>query len=127
MKKLIFPVIVLGALILLGTNVAEAQQVDSEKVQTTQTVRPGFTDADGDGICDNYDGSQPGKGLGPGNGQGLGRGKGKGLGKGVGLRDGSGSGQRRPDGSGAGRNKFNGRQLRDGSGGNCTPLRSSSN
>jgi len=119
MKKLIFPLVVLGAFILLGTNVAEAQKVDPKKVQTTQTVQPGFADTNGDGICDNYDGSQPGKGLGPGNGQGLGRDKGKGLGKGACLRDGSGNGQRRLDGSGTGRNKGNGKQLRDGSGGNC--------
>jgi hypothetical protein len=119
MKKLIYPMIVLGALILLGTNVAEAQKVDQKKVQTTQTAQSDFVDTNKDGICDNYDGSQPGKGLGPGNGQGLGRTTGKGLGKGAGLRDGSGNGQRRLDGSGGGRNLGNGRQLRDGSGGNC--------
>lgn len=111
--------IVLGALMLLGTNVAEAQKVDSKKVQTTQTAQSGFVDTNNDGICDHYDGTQPGKGLGPGNGQGLGRDKGKGLGAGSGLRDGSGNGQRRLDGSGSGRNLGNGRQLRDGSGGNC--------
>jgi hypothetical protein len=119
MKKLIFPMIVLGVLILLGTSVAEAQKVDPKKVQTTQSVQPGFTDTNGDGICDNYDGSQPGKGLGPGNGQGLGRDKGKGLGKGAGLKDGSGNGQKCLNGAGGGRNKGNGQQLRNGSGGNC--------
>ncbi len=112
--------IVFGALFfLLGTGAAEAQKVYPEKVQTTQTVQPGYVDANGDGVCDNYNGTQPGKGLGPGNGQGLGRATGKGLGKGLGLRDGSGNGQRRFDGSGLGRNKGNGKQLRDGSGGNC--------
>ncbi|MFN2396580.1 MAG: hypothetical protein ABR597_12935 [Bacteroidales bacterium] len=120
MKKMIFHLIVLGGFILLGTSVAEAQKVDSKKVQTTQTVQPGFVDVNNDGICDNYDGSQPGKGLGPGNGQGVGRDKGKGLGKGAGLRDGNGNGQRRLNGNGAGRNRGNGLQLRDGSGGNCT-------
>ena len=55
MKKLIFPLVVLGAFILLGTNVAEAQKVDQKKVQTTQTVQPGFADANGDGICDHLD------------------------------------------------------------------------
>jgi hypothetical protein len=79
MKKMIFHMIVLGGFILLGTSVAEAQKVDTKKVQTTQTVQPGFADTNSDGICDNYDGSQPGKGLGPGNGQGVGRDKGKGL------------------------------------------------
>ena len=112
--------IVLGALILLGTSAAEAQKVYPGKVQSTQTIQPGFVDANGDGICDNNNGTQPGKGLGPGNGQGLGRATGKGPGKGSGLMDGSGKGQRRLDGSGAGRNKGNGKQLRDGSGGNCT-------
>jgi hypothetical protein len=119
MKKLILSLMVLGGLILLGTNVAEAQNVGSKKVQTNQTAQSGFVDTNNDGICDNFNGSQPGKGLGPGNGQGLGRDKGKGLGKGAGLRDGSGNGQRRLDGSGGGRNLGNGRQLRDGSGGNC--------
>jgi len=119
MKKLILSLMVLGGFILLGTTVAEAQNVDSKKVQTTQTAQSGFVDTNNDGICDNYNGSQPGKGLGPGNGQGVGRATGKGLGKGSGLRDGSGNGQRRLDGSGAGRNKGNGQQLRDGSGGNC--------
>ncbi len=119
MKKLFLSLMVLGGFILLGTHVAEAQNVGSKKVQTTQTAQSGFVDTNNDGICDNFNGSQPGKGLGPGNGQGVGRDKGKGLGKGSGLRDGSGNGQRRLDGSGAGRNKGNGQQLRDGSGGNC--------
>jgi hypothetical protein len=114
MKKLIFPLVVLGGFLLLGASAAEAQNVDSKKVQTTQTTQSGFVDANNDGVCDNYNGSQPGKGLGPGNGQGVGRATGKGLGKGSCLRD----------GSGAGRNKGNGKQLRDGSGGNCaTPAK----
>src|SRR5690606_12859089 len=120
MRKLVLSLMVLGGFILLGTTIAEAQKVDQKKVQTSQTVQPGFVDTNNDGICDNYDGSQPGKGLGPGNGQGLGRDNGKGLGKGAGLSDGSGNGQRRLDGSGVGRNRGNGRQLRDGSGGNCS-------
>jgi hypothetical protein len=119
MKKLIFPFIVLGGFLLLGTSAVEAQNVDTKKVKTTQTTQTGFVDANHDGVCDNYNGSQPGKGLGPGNGQGVGRATGKGLGKGAGLRNGSGAGQRRLDGSGAGTNKGNGQQLRDGSGGNC--------
>lgn len=124
MRKLVLSLMVLGGFILLGTNVAKAQKADLKKVQTTQTAQPGFVDTNNDGICDNYDGSQPGKGLGPGNGQGVGRATGKGLGKGSGLRDGSGNGQRRLDGSVGGRNLGNGRQLRDGSGGNCSiPLK----
>ena len=121
MKKMIFHLIVLGGFILLGTSVAGATEVEPEKKQTEQTVRPGFVDTNGDGICDNYTGTQPGKGLGPGNGQGLGRANGKGLGKGSGLMNGSGNGQRRLDGSGGARNPGNGQQLRDGSGGNCSP------
>lgn len=119
MKKLFLSLMFLGGFILLGTNVAEAQKVDQKKVQITQATQYGFVDTNNDGVCDHYDGSQPGKGLGPGNGQGLGRDKGKGLGKGSGLRDGSGNGQRRLDGSGRGRNLGNGRQLRNGSGVNC--------
>lgn len=119
MKKLIFPLFVLGGFLLLGTNVTVAQKVDQKKLQTTQTARSGFVDANHDRVCDNYNGSQPGKGLGPGNGQGVGRATGKGLGKGAGLINGNCNGQRRLDGSGAGRNKGNGQQLRDGSGGNC--------
>ncbi len=59
-------------------------QVNSDKDQkkdTTQTVRTGFVDNNGDGVCDNYDGKRAGKGLGPGHGKGQGRGHGKGLGR----------------------------------------------
>jgi hypothetical protein len=111
MKKLI-TLIILGGFFFLGINVAEAQQNEQKqevkKEQTTQAQAPrgsGFVDADGDGICDNYDGLRPGRGLGPGNGQGLGRAGGRGLGRGQGLRNGQGQGLR----------------LRDGSGGNCPP------
>jgi hypothetical protein len=107
MKKLIFHLIVLGGFLLLGTSVVQATVIEPVKKQIPQAVQSDFVDTNNDGICDNYDGSQPGKGLGPGNGQGLGGNKGKGLGKGSGLRDGSGNGQRRLDGSGAGRNKGN--------------------
>lgn len=119
MKNLFWSFIVLGGFILLGTTVVQATETEPVKKQITQTVRPGFTDTNGDGICNFYDGKRPGQGLGPGNGQGVGQATGKGLGKGLGVRDGSGNGQRRLDGSGNGRNKGNGKQLRDGSGGNC--------
>ncbi|SHE96740.1 hypothetical protein SAMN05444274_103116 [Mariniphaga anaerophila] len=119
MKKLIFPLIILGGLFFLGTNFAEASKIDPPQKKTTQSVQSGYVDTNGDGVCDNYDGQRPGQGLGPGNGQGLGQATGKGLGKGSGLRNGSGNGQRKLDGSGAGRNKGNGKRLRDGSGGNC--------
>ena len=119
MKKMIFPLIVLGGFLLLGTSVVQATEIEPVKKQVSQTAQSDFVDTNNDGICDHYDGSQPGKGLGPGNGQGVGRDKGKGLGKGAGLRDGSGNGQRRLDGSGAGRNKGKSQQLRNGSGNIC--------
>ncbi len=119
MKKLIFSFMMIGGLVLLGTTVVMAQNQAPKKVQSTQVAGSTFTDANGDGVCDNYNGTQAGQGKGPGNGQGLGRATGKGLGQGQGLRDGSGNGQRRLDGSGMGRNKGNGRQ--DGSGGRCLP------
>jgi len=107
MKKWIISLVFLGGLIFLGTGLASAIESDQDPVKTAQTAGSGFVDANGDGICDNYDGIRPGKGKGPGNGQGLGRADGKGLGKGKGqqLRNGSGAG--------------NGMRLRDGSGGNC--------
>jgi hypothetical protein len=71
MKKLIFPFIVLGGFLLLGTSAVEAQNVDTKKVKTTQTTQTGFVDANHDGVCDNYNGSQPGKGLGPETGREL--------------------------------------------------------
>ncbi len=122
MKKLIISFLILGGVTFLGTTVVMAQELAPKKEQPTQVTGSAFTDADGDGVCDNYNGTQPGKGQGPGNGQGLGKADGKGLGQGQGLRDGSGNGQRRLDGSGMGRNKGNGRQ--DGSGGRCvTPTK----
>ncbi len=121
MKKLIFALLIFGGVAFLGTAAVNAQELPQGKEQAAKVVGSGFTDANGDGVCDNYNGTQPGKGKGPGNGQGLGRADGKGLGQGMGLRDGSGNGQRRLDGSGLGRNKGNGRQ--DGSGGRCLPSR----
>ncbi len=129
MKKLIFPLIVFGGLFLLGTMAAEAAEAIQMSDPPAQVVGSGFTDSNGDGVCDNYDGNRPGEGKGPGNGLGLGQADGKGLGQGNGLQDGSGNGQRKLDGSGngqrkldgsgAGLNKGNGRQ--DGSAGKCTP------
>lgn len=109
----------IGGLVFLNIQTAEAQQTEPKKEvakptqteqpsQTATAAGPGFVDADGDGICDNYNGSQPGKGLGPCNGQGQtvqnvncprygqavqnGRGKGvmRGNGQGIKARDGSG-------------------------------------
>ena len=119
MKKLIYSLTIAGGLILLGSNAVMAQGSVQKKAPVTQNYGSRFTDADGDGICDNYDGVRPGQGKGPGNGQGLGRSTGKGLGKGQGLKDGSCLGQKLLDGTGFGRGQGNGQRLRDGSGGNC--------
>lgn len=103
MKSLILSVVILTAMAFWGT--AEAQIQNQEKKTSTeqvqnQTTRPGFVDANGDGICDQYKRTRPGKGLGPGNSNGQGRFDGKGLGRGKGKRDGQGQGQRMRDGSG---------------------------
>lgn len=114
MKKFFVSMAVLTTMGLLTLTEVSAQKAeaqapanDSETAAPARdaatTARPGFIDANNDGVCDNYDGQRPGKGLGPGNGQGEGRATGKGLGRGKGLRDGSGQG------------------LRDGSGPNCNP------
>jgi hypothetical protein len=100
MKKLIISMIVLGGFIILGATNVNAEEPEKKDQPVTQNVRPGYTDNNGDGVCDFYDGTQPGKGKGPGNGQGLGRATGKGLGRGMGLRNGSGNGMRRMDGTG---------------------------
>lgn len=119
MKRVFFSMMVLGGFIFVGTFAADAAETEPEKQQIAQTVRPGYTDANDDGVCDYFDGKRPGRGSGPGNGQGIGSANGQGLGKGLGLRYGTGNGQRRPNGSGAGRNQGTGRQLRDGTGDNC--------
>lgn len=105
MKKWIFSLVFLGGLIFLGTGIASAVETDQDPVKKTQTAGSGFVDADGDGICDHYDGVRPGKGKGPGNGQGIGKASGKGLGPCNGQQQRKGAG--------------NGQRLRDGSGGNC--------
>lgn len=105
MKKLIFSLVFLGGLIFVGTSIALAVESGQDPVKSAQTTGSGYVDANGDGICDNYDGVRPGKGKGPGNGQGLGKANGKGLGP--------CNGQQQPKGAG------NGQRLRDGSGGNC--------
>src|SRR5690554_5577679 len=103
MKKFFVSMAVLTTMGLLTLTEVSAQKAeaqapanDSETAAPARdaatTARPGFIDANKDGVCDNYDGQRPGKGLGPGNGQGEGRATGKGLrdGSGQGLRDGSG-------------------------------------
>lgn len=82
MKKLVLSLVLATGIAFTVQNVKA--QNDEEKVAkqtTTENVRPGFVDNNGDGICDHFDGNRPGKGLGPGNGQGQGCRQGKGLGK----------------------------------------------
>lgn len=127
MKRIFLSLVMVAGFAFLGTMELEAQKAEAatsdatEKVTTEQAVRPGFTDANKDGVCDHYDGKRAGKGLGPGNGNGEGRATGQRLGRGKGLRDGSGQGLR--DGSGRGQGKAdgtgNGQRLRDGSGPGC--------
>ncbi|MGQ1945568.1 hypothetical protein ACT3CD_00530 [Geofilum sp. OHC36d9] len=122
MKQLVLTLMMMTGVVIFGTQIAVAQNSQQTKQQketkVLNTDRPGYTDANADGICDNYDGQRAGKGLGPGNGEGKGRSTGKGLGQGSGLKDGSG----RINGKGRGGNrteKGNGQRLRDGSGPNC--------
>lgn len=118
MKRFIISAALLVGISFFGIENIHAQKV--EKQETTETTeitdRPGFVDANNDGICDHYDGKRPGKGLGPGAGKGAGRADGKGLGQGQGRRDGSGRI------SGKGRrfnNNSNGQRLQDGTGTDC--------
>lgn len=123
MKRIILSLMIVAGFAFLGTMEMEAQKAEAAVTEKTDTaVRPGFTDANADGVCDNYDGKRAGKGLGPGNGKGEGRATGQGLGRGKGLRDGSGQGLR--DGSGRRQGKAdgsgNGQRLQDGTGPGCT-------
>jgi hypothetical protein len=97
MKKMIFSFIVLGTLVFVGTGWSNSANAMDSSAQTTQADYSNVINPDGDKICPNYDGTQPGKGKGPGNGQGVGRTDGKGLGKGKGPKDGSGPGCKSPN------------------------------
>lgn len=116
MKKLMYSLTVMAALLFITANTATAQQA-AETENKTEQVRKGFVDKDGDGVCDHYDGKRPGKGLGPGQAMGEGRAEGQRQGRRQGLRDGRGQGERKLDGSGPRRGLRKG--LRDGSGPNC--------
>jgi hypothetical protein len=65
---------------------------------TGQAVGANFVDANGDGICDNF---QAGR-RGAGQGQGMGYGRGKGNGTHVGPQDGTGFGKAAGAGTGTG-------------------------
>ncbi|HSK08564.1 MAG TPA: hypothetical protein VK911_03245 [Vicinamibacterales bacterium] len=97
----------LGALFVLASlaTVAEAQTPPPGN-PTTPAVGVNFIDANGDGICDNF---QNGNRMGPGQGQGKGMRKGKGYGpgdgtgtSGIGPRDGTGFGKTAGAGAGTG-------------------------
>lgn len=116
MKKFFVSMAVLTTMGLLTLTEVSAQKAeaqapanDSETAAPARdaatTARPGFIDANNDGVCDNYDGQRPGKGLGPGKG----------------LRDGSGQGLRDGSGRRSGQGRGQGQGLRDGSGPNCNP------
>ncbi len=82
MKKVILTLALVAGFAFAANNVnAQTGADNDQKKETTQNVRSGFVDNNGDGICDNYEGTRPGKGLGPGHGNGQGRGQGKGLGR----------------------------------------------
>ena len=81
----------LGALLVTAA-AASAQGRPAAPPTTGQTsVGANFVDANGDGICDNF---QAGK-RGAGQGQGMGYGRGKGNGTHVGPQDGTGFGKAR--------------------------------
>jgi hypothetical protein len=91
MKRLTIVAGALGTLLLLAG--AVRAQAPNPPSQAPATARPGFVDANGDGVCDNCTGTPQGQGqkvrqgkggFGPGNGTGS---------QGVGPRDGSGYGQ----------------------------------
>ncbi len=85
----------LGVL-LLGASIAAAQTpAPGGTPPPGQRVGPNFVDANGDGICDNYqtrqgNGQKAGKRNGPGNGAGN---------NGIGPRDGTGYGARNGGGA----------------------------
>lgn len=113
---------IISAALLFGISFFGVENIQAQKAEKQDTIvnttKPGFVDANNDGICDHYDGKRPGKGLGPGAGKGAGRADGKGLGQGQGRRDGSG----RVSGKGRRFNNnknANGQRLQDGTGPDC--------
>lgn len=95
MKKLVLSLALVAGMTFAAMPADAQDNSENQKQETTQNQndRPGFVDKDGDGVCDNYDGNRPGKGLGPGNGNGQGRATGKGQGRGRGNGQGAGQGQ----------------------------------
>jgi hypothetical protein len=90
----------LGALVATATIVAaQGKPVTTPKATGQAAVCANFIDANGDGVCDNFQNGTRGA-NGQGQGQGKGYGRGKGNGTHVGPQDGRGFGA--PAGAGAG-------------------------
>lgn len=119
MKKFVLSMMTVAGFLFMGTVIAEAQEKEATKATTTENVRSGFVDADGDGVCDRYDGTRPGKGLREGQGEGVKRDDGTRRGMQKGLRDGRRQKQEMRDGTGQGRGRGDRQQLRNGTGQNC--------
>lgn len=110
--------------------VAEEQQtevaavVEEAVVVEEPAVEPAgqrFIDADGDGVCDNYNGTQPGGGKGYGNGAGQGAGfvdaDGDGICDNYGNRPADGTGNKYGQNNGQGQGQGNGAGQGQGQGG----------
>jgi hypothetical protein len=84
----------LGALLVLSmAGVAQAQAPTTPPAAAGTGIGPNFVDANGDGICDNFQNGTRGQGQGQGQGQGKRYGQGKGNGTHVGPQDGTGFGR----------------------------------
>jgi hypothetical protein len=90
----------LGALLVTATMAAaQGKPAAAPKANGQATVGANFVDANGDGICDNFQNGTRGAN---GQGQGKGYGRGKGNGTHVGPQDGTGFGAAAGAGSGTG-------------------------
>lgn len=85
----------LGMLLVVAVTSASAQSRQAGPPSGQAVAGQSFVDADGDGICDNF---QPGAKAGSGQGKGYGRGKGNGTH--VGPQDGTGFGPGAGNGTG---------------------------
>jgi hypothetical protein len=96
-RALIFSIGLVMALAVATTAAAQTPQSPSPQKRAGTAVGPNFVDANGDGICDNFQaGTRAGRGMKSGRG-GYGPGDGTGN-QGIGPKDGTGYGS----GSGAG-------------------------
>ncbi len=92
----------IGAMLVTATVAAAQGKPAAAAAQATgqTTVGANFVDANGDGICDNFQAGRRGAGQGQRQGQGRGMGRGQGNGTHIGPQDGTGFGA--PAGAGAG-------------------------